>query len=159
MDILLKRLRDSDCGLHVRGTYMGAAVHADDLRTTAESTEAILEQNNVIHQFATDACLRLNSNKAEIVRISSSAHEDSVVVQLGNCSLPTVNAAKCLGVWWCSSLSAKNSVTENISKARRETSLQKKGYNEPKGVLISRYRQCVRNFNLLMVGLVSFKGT
>ncbi len=68
MDILLKRLRDSDRGLHVRGTYMGVAVHADDVRTTAESAEAILEQNNVIHQFATDACLRLNSNKTEIVR-------------------------------------------------------------------------------------------
>ncbi len=44
MDILLKRLRNSDRGFHVRGTYMGAAVHAED---TAESTEAILEQNNV----------------------------------------------------------------------------------------------------------------
>ena len=41
MDLLLKRLRESECGLYVRGTYMGAAVHADDLRSTTASAEAI----------------------------------------------------------------------------------------------------------------------
>ena len=41
MDLLLKRLRESKCGLYVRGTYMGGAVHADDLRTTAASSDAI----------------------------------------------------------------------------------------------------------------------
>ena len=35
MDLLLKQLRESECGLFVRGTYMGGAIHADDLRTTA----------------------------------------------------------------------------------------------------------------------------
>ena len=49
MDLLMKRLRESDCGLHVRGTYMGAAVHADDLRTTAASAEAVSQQNVVIN--------------------------------------------------------------------------------------------------------------
>ena len=117
MDLLLKRLRESDCGLHVRGTYMGAAVHADDLRTTAPSAEALSQQNAVINQFARDSCLRLNTTKTEVIKISPfSQHE--TVVQLENHTMPTSNAAKCLGVWWNSSLSAKHSVCENINKAR-----------------------------------------
>ena len=118
MDLLLKRLRESDCGLHVRGTYMGAAVHADDLRTTAPTAEALSQQNAVINQFARDSCLRLNNTKIEVIKISPfSQHE--TVVQLENYTMPTSNAAKCLGVWWNSSLSAKHSVCENINKARR----------------------------------------
>ena len=118
MDLLLKRLRESDCGLHVRGTYMGAAVHADDVRTTAPSAEGLSQQNAVINQFARDSRLRLNTIKTEVIKISPfSQHE--TVVQLENHTMPTSNAAKCLGVWWNSSLSAKHSVCENIPKARR----------------------------------------
>ena len=38
MDLLLSKMRDSDIGLSVRGLYVGAAIHADDLRTTAASS-------------------------------------------------------------------------------------------------------------------------
>ena len=119
MDLLMKRLRESDCGLHVRGTYMGAAVHADDLRTTAASAEAVSQQNAVINQFARDSCLRLNTSKTEVVKISPFSQEESLVVELESHTLPAVNAAKCLGVWWNTSLSAKHSVCENVNKARR----------------------------------------
>ena len=118
MDLLLKRLRESNCGLLVRGTYMGAAVHADDLRSMAASAEAISQQNTVINLFARDSCLRLNAAKTESVKISPFSCEESIV-QLDNHALPTAEAAKCLGVWWNSSLSAKHSVSENIDKARR----------------------------------------
>ena len=97
MDLLMKRLRESDCGLYVRGTYMGAAVHADDLRTTAASAEAVSQQNAVINQFARDSCLRLNTSKTEIVKISPFSQEESLVVELESHTLPAVNAAKCLG--------------------------------------------------------------
>ena len=119
MDLLMKRLRESDCGLHVRGTYMGAAVHADDLRTTAASAEAVSQQNAVINQFARDSCLRLNTSKTEVVKISPFSQEESLVVELESHTLPAVNAAKCLGVSWNTSLSAKHSVCENVNKARR----------------------------------------
>ena len=119
MDLLMKRLRESDCGLHVRGTYMGAAVHADDLRTTAASAEAVSQQNVVINQFSRDFCLRLNTSKTEVVKISPFSQEESLVVELESHTLPAVNAAKCLGVWWNTSLSAKHSVCENVNKARR----------------------------------------
>ena len=68
MDLLPNRLRESECGLHVRGTYMGAAVHADDLRSTTASAEAISQQNAVVNLFARDSCLSLNTNKTEIVK-------------------------------------------------------------------------------------------
>ena len=118
MDLLLKRLRESECGLHVRGTYMGAAVHADDLRSTTASAEAISQQNAVINQFVRDSCLSLNTKRTEIVKISPFSCEEAIV-QLESHTLPTTNAVKCLGVWWNSSLSARHSVNENISKARR----------------------------------------
>ena len=56
---------------------MGAAVHADDLRTTAASAEAVSQQNAVINQFARDSCLRLNTSKTEVVKISPFSQEES----------------------------------------------------------------------------------
>ena len=97
---------------------MGAAVHADDLRTTATSLNTVCKQDAVINSFVSDSCLKLNSTKCEVLRISPYSHE-TTVVPIGNSNISTSDAAKCLGVWWNSSLSAKHSVMENISKARR----------------------------------------
>ena len=93
---------------------MGAAIHADNLCTIAASAEAISQQNAVINMFARDCCL---TTKTEIVKISPFSHEETVMVQLENHALSTINAAKCLSVWWNSSLSAGPSVCENINKA------------------------------------------
>ena len=117
MDLLLKRIRESKCDLYVRVTYMGGAVHADDLRTTAASSDAISKQETVINSFASVSGLKLSTTKFEVVKISPYTHETAVVL-IGNSNI-TSNAAKCLGVWWNSSLSAKHSVIENINKARR----------------------------------------
>ena len=97
---------------------MGGAVHADDLRTTAASSDSISKQDAVINSFTSDSCLKLNTTKLEMVKISPYTH-DTAVVKIGNSYISTSNAAKCLGVWWNSSLSAKHSVIENINKARR----------------------------------------
>ena len=42
---------------------MGAAVQANDLRSTTASAEAISQQNAVINQFARDSCLSLSTKK------------------------------------------------------------------------------------------------
>ena len=118
MDLLLQHLRERSCGLSVRGTYMGAAIHADDLCTSAASMDCVYQQDNVIKSFSSDTCLKLNTSKCEIVRISPPTQEQSVL-QVGVSHISTSEAVKCLGVWWNSSLSAKHSVTENICKARR----------------------------------------
>ena len=78
MDILLKWLRESGHGLHVRGTYMGGAIHADDLRTTAASSDSVTSQDKVIKSFTTESCLRLNTSKFEAVKISPHHHETAV---------------------------------------------------------------------------------
>ena len=118
MDILLKRLRESGHGLHVRGTYMGGAIHADDLRTTAASSDSVTSQDKVIKSFTTESCLRLNTSKFEAVKISPHHHE-TAVIQIGDSSISTSDSAKCLGVWWNSCLSAQHSVSDNVNKARR----------------------------------------
>ena len=66
MDQLLKEKKP---GLSVCQTYAGAAIHADDLRITAESKDAASQQANVIYNFAKTASLKLNTSKLEIVRI------------------------------------------------------------------------------------------
>ena len=50
-------------GLSVCQTYAGAAIHADDLRITAESKDAVSQQANVICNFAKTANLKLNASK------------------------------------------------------------------------------------------------
>ena len=97
---------------------MGGAIHVDDLRTTATSSSTIYEQDEVINSFVSDSCLKLNTAKFEVVKISPYSH-DTAAVQINNSTITTSNASKCLGVWWNSNLSAKNSVSDNINKARR----------------------------------------
>ena len=71
----LQTLRESECGLYVRGTYMGGAVHADDLRTTAESSESVSRQDGVINSFCSDSCLKLNTD----IYIYIYTHRESLV--------------------------------------------------------------------------------
>ena len=118
MDLLLRRMRESEYGLYVRGTYMGGAIHADDLRTTAASSDSVSRQDEVINSFASDSCLKLNTTKFEVVKISPYSR-DMAFVQIGNSNISTSSASKCLGVWWNSNLSAQTSVSDNINKARK----------------------------------------
>ena len=118
MDDILKRMRASNCGLSIRGVYAGAAVHADDLRTTAASLDVIRDQVKIIDDFTTTTCLKLNISKLEVMRFSRLSYPPEII-DIANKSLVTTSAAKCLGVWWHSNLSATHSVSENIKKARR----------------------------------------
>ena len=77
-----------------------------------------LDRNRVINSFSSDSCLKLNTAKFEAVKISPYSH-DAAVVQIGCSSISTSDTAKCLGVWWNSSLSAQHSASDNINKARR----------------------------------------
>ena len=97
---------------------MGAAIHADDLRTSAASMDCVYQQDNIIKSFSSDTCFELNACKCEAVWICPPTQEQSVL-QVGDSHISISEAAKCLGVWWNSSLSARHSVTENIGKARK----------------------------------------
>ena len=118
MDQLLKQLKEKKCGLSVCQTYAGAAIHADDLRTSAASIEVMCDQARVIQKFAEDNHLKLNASKLEVVRVSRH-QRDPERLELAGVVTETAAAAKCLGVWWQYNLSASRAVHENVRKARK----------------------------------------
>ena len=118
MDRLLKQLKEEKHGLSVCQTYAGAAIHADDLRTTAASKDTVSKQATVISNFARNANLKLNESKLEVLQVSQQ-HKDPERLNIASVQISTTPAAKCLGVWWQHNLSASRAVQENISKARK----------------------------------------
>ena len=80
---------------------MGVAKHADDLRTSAPSVECVASQDEIKNKFSAKTCLQLDPEIFEIVKI-----------YIGNRDVPTTESARCLGVWWNSRLTAKESVNE-----------------------------------------------
>ena len=118
MDRLLKEMRAECHGLSISQTYICTAIHADDLRTIAESKEVVSKQACVVSTFAKAVNLKLNSSKVEVLRISWKKHNPEVI-QLVDLQLSATSAVKCLGVWWQYNMSASRAVLENISKARK----------------------------------------
>ena len=118
MDVLLKRMRESNCGLSIRGTHMGAGIHADDLCTAAPSMESTASQADIIKDFTVDLCLKLNASKVEIVKISTQSHvPESYKSTIPVCRYPALlSASVCDGnkTFWPKCL-----IAENINKARK----------------------------------------
>ena len=90
-------------------------IHADDLRTTAESKEAVSNQAREIIKFTKENHLKLNASKLEVVKVSQIKER----LEVAGVDIETTPAVKCLGVWWRHDLSASHAVHENISKARK----------------------------------------
>ena len=67
MDRLLKEMKAERHGLSISQTYIGAAIHADDLRTIAESKEVVSKQVRVVRTFPKAVNLKLNSSKEEVL--------------------------------------------------------------------------------------------
>ena len=121
MDNLTRVLRESSEGLSVKGLYMGAALHADDLRISTPSMECLTRQDKVINHFTAESSLKLNQEKLEIVKISTTnrREEDRDTMKVGSIEVtPSVNARR-LSVPLNPRLTAKDSVRENIQKSRR----------------------------------------
>ena len=118
IDPLLLTLKDRYAGLSIHGSFVGAAAHADNLRTIAPSIAPVIEQAAIIDDFTTGSHLNLNSDKTEIVKISRCRPAPDEIV-LFDSTITITMEAKCLGVWWNYNLSALRSVQENITKARK----------------------------------------
>ena len=118
MDLLLSKMRDSNIGLSVRGLHVGAAIHADDVRTTAASSGDLCDQSNIIDEFASSSCLRLNPSKLEVMKLSK-VPEPSETIVINDQSITTTDAAVCLGVWWKSNLSATQSYLRTSQKPEK----------------------------------------
>ena len=120
MDPLLKSLQSKGLGPSVGGTYAGAFIHADDIRTISSSRATLQEQIDTVCKFAVDNGLSLHPTKCEVVLVSPSKPEESAPIAIlgGKALTPHLNA-KCLGYWWSWDLSASKAVDEAIKKARR----------------------------------------
>ena len=118
MDNLLEGMKTEHCGLSVCCSYMGAAIHADDVRTCATTKQTIAKQNEIITNFTKSSCLKLNAQKLEVVKVGQKP-TTSQSLEIGGHTAPLSESVKCLGVWWQYNLSASRAVTENIFKARK----------------------------------------
>ena len=49
----------------------GGAIHAEDLLTTAGSSDSLSKKNVVLNSFASDSCLKVNTTKFEVIQIFS----------------------------------------------------------------------------------------
>ena len=118
MNSLLQRMRSKHDGGSLHGIFAGTAVHADDVRSIAPSIQSIISQYSDIHSFTSDVGLKLNASKLEVIQISQNP-KAPVEITLGNHALTTKRTARCLGIQWQSNLSANESVSTNITKARK----------------------------------------
>ena len=59
-------MKSENCGLSVGGTFIGTAIHADDVRTCAASKSSVTKQNAIISE---SSCLRLNIQKLDVLQI------------------------------------------------------------------------------------------
>ena len=95
MDPLLKSLQSKGLGPSVGGTYAGAFIHADDIRTISSSRATLQEQIDTVCKFAVDNGLSLNPTKCEVVLVSPSKPEESAPIAIlgGKALTPHLNAS------------------------------------------------------------------
>ena len=97
IDTLLLNFKANNAGLSIYGSFVGAAAHADDIRTVAASKKSITDQADIIDDFTSGNHLKLNSSKTEIIKISWNRPTPDQV-NLSNSSVNTRTEGKCLGV-------------------------------------------------------------
>jgi hypothetical protein len=118
MDTLLHHITRENCGLSVGGSFTGAAIHADDVRTCAASKQSVTKQNTIITDFTSSSGLNLNVQKLEVLQVGLKPKAGESL-EIADHRLPLSESVKCLGVRWQYNLSASRDVSENISKARK----------------------------------------
>ena len=119
IDPLLRKLESSKLGLSINNLFMGAYLHADDIRTLSSSKESLDHQLKEVLTFTEENFLTLNPSKCEVLCCTKGNCPSPPTHVIGNTTLPVSNEAKCLGYTWTQSLSASNMVEQNILKARR----------------------------------------
>ena len=118
MNSLLKKMRNSNKGGSLHGTFVGITVHADDVRSIAPNIQSVISQSSDILSFTTDLGLKLNTSKLELIQMSQTTSKP-IEIAIADHILTTKSSASCLGVKRRSDLSARDSVNTNILKARK----------------------------------------
>ena len=60
--VMLKRMRNSNCGGSLHGYFIGTAVHADDVCYIAPNIQSSLLNHNAIYYITADVGLKSNWN-------------------------------------------------------------------------------------------------
>ena len=103
MNSLLKKMHNSNNGGPLHGTFVGIAIHADDVRSIAPNIQSVISQSSDILSFTTDLGLKLNTSKLELIQMSQTTSKP-IEIAIANHILTTKSSASCLGVKWCSDL-------------------------------------------------------
>ena len=117
MDPLLLDLKQKSCGLNIKGLYLGALSHADDIRTLSTNLNECKQQISAVSSFTSSRNLSLNIEKCEAV-ISPSNPGNLSTINVDGIEIPVSQSARCIGAWWSSSLSSVKWIDNNIKKAR-----------------------------------------
>ena len=113
IDALLQDLKSRDLGLSINSLFLGAFAHADDIRTALTNPTDLFHQSQIVNSYVDRRCLKLCQDKCGIVISGNQS-----VSRLLSTDIPVEDAVKCLGVWWCSNFSSRESIEERINKAR-----------------------------------------
>ena len=116
VDPLLSTLKSQSLGLSINGLFLGAFAHADDIRTLASSPHDSALQTTAVRSFADCKGLQISTEKCAL--IMSGGKSSSLSPSLRSGLLPLNQSTKCLGVWWNSAPSSRQSVDERLNKAR-----------------------------------------
>ena len=109
----------------MRKLNCGGMVHLLDqqsmlmsIRSIDPNVDSLVSQSSEIHFFASDVGLKLNNSKFEVIQLSQTSILP-LEINLDDVNWTTKKSARCLGIQWQSNLSAKDSVSTNITKARK----------------------------------------
>ena len=123
MDPLLRQGQSHSLGISVNNTYAGGYIHADDIRTLANSQSTMESQIKMVSRFVSENFLTLNVSKCEVIICKKGSRLPPPVNitngDTGYCNFPIKEEAKCLGYVWRSNLSSSGMIEERIKKARR----------------------------------------
>ena len=119
MDPLLKILESSGLGLSVNNLYSGAYLHADDIRTLANSVSSLQAHISEVLNFTSNSFLQLNPTKCEVVSFAQFKNIDNPECKIEGKFVLMSGTARCLGYLWNHDLSAKPSIEYNIMMARK----------------------------------------
>ena len=90
-------MQQSDCGAKIADLFLGAAAHADDVRTVAHSSQMAQDQANNIVNFTKSKGLKINAKKCELISISGTPQPFQVSISVDGVEIQSVTDAKSLG--------------------------------------------------------------
>lgn len=120
MNPLLIQMELDNLGISYGGIYLGAAAHADDIRTITSSKDCLEKQVQAVKNFANRSGLSLNVQKCEILTADKHNYNSTMAMpEIGGREICVRKEVKCLGCWLSWDLSAKKAIEEAIVKSRR----------------------------------------